>query len=166
MKSAVFFAALIAGAAACGCGSASNPSDQTKAASSDSSKGGNYVASDAKGIQTITVKTSSVPDYLELAAHVEADPTRSRLVQHARHGEHQLGMGVVRNSQRLALQPQAGAAGQVELDGDGFTADQLVDSADLVKSCGELGAEGGVIAAAHDGNGAGGCGSSGTRNFG
>ena len=76
MKSAVFFVALIAGAAVCGCGGTSNPSDQTKAASSDSSKGGNYVASDAKGIQTMTVKTSSVPDYLELAAHIEADPTR------------------------------------------------------------------------------------------
>src|SRR5580700_3601646 len=76
MKSVVFFVALIAGAAVCGCGGASNPSDQTKAASSDSSKGGNYVASDAKGIQTMTVKTSSVPDYLELAAHIEADPTR------------------------------------------------------------------------------------------
>src|ERR1700721_1194654 len=76
MKSAVFFVALIAGAAVWGCGSASNPSDQTKAASSDSSKGGNYIASDAKGIQTMTVKTSSVPDYLELAAHMDADPTR------------------------------------------------------------------------------------------
>ncbi len=29
-----------------------------------------------RGIQTITVKTTVVPNYLELAAHIEADPTR------------------------------------------------------------------------------------------
>jgi len=35
-----------------------------------------YVAPDAKGIQTETVRVSSIPDYLELPAHIEADPTR------------------------------------------------------------------------------------------
>jgi membrane fusion protein, heavy metal efflux system len=35
-----------------------------------------YVASDARGIQTMTVQSTSIPDYLELPAHIEADPTR------------------------------------------------------------------------------------------
>jgi len=35
-----------------------------------------YVAPDAKGIQTQTVRVSSIPEYLELPAHIEADPTR------------------------------------------------------------------------------------------
>src|ERR1700720_1743598 len=76
MKSVVFVVALIAAVVFCGCGSTGNSSEQPKAANSDNSKGAEYVASDAKGIQTITVKTTVVPNYLELAAHIEADPTR------------------------------------------------------------------------------------------
>ena len=74
MKSAAVIFALFC-VMLCGCerqGSASQP----QAAESANPTGNEYVASDAKGIQTITVKTSSVPEYLELPAHIEADPTR------------------------------------------------------------------------------------------
>jgi cobalt-zinc-cadmium efflux system membrane fusion protein len=74
MKSVVLVAALIAAVGSYGCGGAINPSDQPKAA--PNSKGAEYVAPDAKGIRTMTVKTADVPNYLELAAHIEADPTR------------------------------------------------------------------------------------------
>jgi membrane fusion protein, heavy metal efflux system len=79
MKSAVLifgFAVAIAIAAA-GCGGSGTASDQPKpAADTANAQGSEYVASDAKGIQTMTVKSAAVPEYLELAAHVEADPTR------------------------------------------------------------------------------------------
>jgi cobalt-zinc-cadmium efflux system membrane fusion protein len=77
MKSAVLLVALIAAFSA-GCGSAGNQAEPSKAASSsENAKGADYVAAgDAKGIQTITVKAAAVPDYLDLAAHIEADPTR------------------------------------------------------------------------------------------
>jgi cobalt-zinc-cadmium efflux system membrane fusion protein len=39
------------------------------------SSGTEYVAQDAKGIQTITVRATAVPEYLDLAAHIEPDPT-------------------------------------------------------------------------------------------
>jgi cobalt-zinc-cadmium efflux system membrane fusion protein len=51
-------------------------SSDAQAAGSANSSGDEYVASDAKGIQTITAKTSAIPEYLELPAHIEADPTR------------------------------------------------------------------------------------------
>ena len=34
-----------------------------------------YFAPDTKGIQTVTVRKTAVPDYLDLPAHIEADPT-------------------------------------------------------------------------------------------
>jgi cobalt-zinc-cadmium efflux system membrane fusion protein len=76
MKSAVFFVTLIAAVFCCGCDSTDSSSQEPKSTSSDNSKGKDHLASDAKGIQTMTVKTSEVPNYLELAAHIEADPTR------------------------------------------------------------------------------------------
>jgi len=76
MKLAVFVVTLVAAVVFCGCSSTGNSSEQPKAANSDNSKGAEYVAFDAKGIQTITVKATVVPNYLELAAHIEADPTR------------------------------------------------------------------------------------------
>src|SRR5580704_7520539 len=51
-------------------------SAEAQAAGSANSTGNEYVASDAKGIQTITAKTSAIPEYLDLPAHIEADPTR------------------------------------------------------------------------------------------
>jgi membrane fusion protein, heavy metal efflux system len=35
-----------------------------------------YFAPDTKGIQTITVQATAVPEYLDLPAHIEPDPTR------------------------------------------------------------------------------------------
>jgi len=35
-----------------------------------------YVAPDTKVIQTMTLKASTIPEYLDLPAHIEADPTR------------------------------------------------------------------------------------------
>ena len=60
-----------------GCGSGSNtnataPPPASAAAASD----GEYIAPDAKGVQTITVGQAPIPDYLELPAHIEPDPTR------------------------------------------------------------------------------------------
>jgi membrane fusion protein, heavy metal efflux system len=37
---------------------------------------GEYVGPNSKGIQTQIARTSAIPDYLELPAHIEADPTR------------------------------------------------------------------------------------------
>ena len=79
MKFAFLILVLITalGAVSCGgAGNASNSSEQPKDNSnSESVKGNEYVAPDAKGIQTMTVKTADVPNYLELAAHIEPDPT-------------------------------------------------------------------------------------------
>ena len=68
------FAAVLALA---GCGSGSNtnataPPPASAAAAPD----GEYIAPDAKGVQTITVGQAPIPDYLELPAHIEPDPTR------------------------------------------------------------------------------------------
>jgi cobalt-zinc-cadmium efflux system membrane fusion protein len=41
-----------------------------------SSSATEYVATDSKGIQTVTVQKTAVPEYLDLPAHIEADPTR------------------------------------------------------------------------------------------
>ena len=78
MKSAVLICGFaVAIAAAAGCGGSGTASDQPKpAAGTAAAPGSEYVASDAKGIQTMTVKSAAVPEYLELAAHIEADPTR------------------------------------------------------------------------------------------
>jgi membrane fusion protein, heavy metal efflux system len=78
MRSAVALIGLAAGLSAAGCGgSGTAPSQpQSNASPAAGSQGSEYVASDAKGIQTMTVNTSTVPEYLELAAHIEADPTR------------------------------------------------------------------------------------------
>jgi cobalt-zinc-cadmium efflux system membrane fusion protein len=71
--------AIIFAIAAEGCGSSGSGSEQTNVQAqptqSASSNGVEYVATDAKGIQTVTVNSSAVPDYLELPAHIEADPT-------------------------------------------------------------------------------------------
>jgi len=55
-----------------GCGSSSSRPASGEPASTLNNE---YVAPDAKGIQTMTVKTATIPEYLELPAHIEADPT-------------------------------------------------------------------------------------------
>jgi membrane fusion protein, heavy metal efflux system len=80
MKSAVLMFGIVFAIAAGGCSSSGGGSEQknvqAEANQPASSTDSEYVATDAKGIQTITVKSSAVPDYLELPAHIEADPTR------------------------------------------------------------------------------------------
>jgi membrane fusion protein, heavy metal efflux system len=80
MKSAVLMFGIILIIAAGGCsgsgGGTEQKNVQADANSSASSSDSEYIATDAKGIQTVTVKSSAVPDYLVLPAHIEADPTR------------------------------------------------------------------------------------------
>jgi cobalt-zinc-cadmium efflux system membrane fusion protein len=80
MKSAVLMLGVFFAVAAAGCSSSGGGSEQKNvqadANPSATSSDSEYIATDAKGIQTITVKSSAVPDYLELPAHIEADPTR------------------------------------------------------------------------------------------
>ena len=80
MKSAVLMLGIVFVIAAGGCSSSGSGSEQANAqgqASQSAAPSDNeYVATDAKGIQTITVNSSAVPDYLMLPAHIEADPTR------------------------------------------------------------------------------------------
>lgn len=80
MKSAVLMLGIVFVIAAGGCSSSGSGSEQANAqgqASQSAAPSDNeYVATDAKGIQTITVNSSAVPDYLVLPAHIEADPTR------------------------------------------------------------------------------------------
>ncbi len=59
-----------------GCGgSKATPPQSQLGADAGSSSNAEYVASDAKGIQTITVQSANIPDYLDLPAHIEPDPT-------------------------------------------------------------------------------------------
>jgi membrane fusion protein, heavy metal efflux system len=80
MKSAVLMLGIVFAIAAGGCSSSGSGSEQANAqpqpSQSASSSDTEYIASDAKGIQTVTVNSSAVPDYLVLPAHIEADPTR------------------------------------------------------------------------------------------
>ena len=73
MKSVVLLLALVAASLAAGCAGSVQPSG---AAQTDSHSANDVVASDARGIQTLTLKTSAIPEYLELPAHMDADPTR------------------------------------------------------------------------------------------
>ena len=80
MKSAVLMLGIVFVVAAGGCSSSGSGSEQAnaqvQAGQSAAPSDNEYVATDAKGIQTITVNSSAVPDYLVLPAHIEADPTR------------------------------------------------------------------------------------------
>jgi cobalt-zinc-cadmium efflux system membrane fusion protein len=69
---------LIAAFLAAGCGGSggTGAQSQTGSGAADSGGGGEYVAPDARGIETVTVKDSPIPEYLELPAHIDADPTR------------------------------------------------------------------------------------------
>ncbi|HEX4003185.1 MAG TPA: efflux RND transporter periplasmic adaptor subunit [Candidatus Acidoferrales bacterium] len=70
-----FCLALLPGCSPSKSASAAGSAEAT-AQSSQNSGATEYVAADSKGIQTVTVQKTSVPDYLDLPAHIEADPTR------------------------------------------------------------------------------------------
>ncbi len=74
MKSVLMLLSLTAALVGCSTGklqdvTASNPQ-------SSGSPGTEFIASDSKGIQTQAARTSAIPEYLDLPAHIEADPTR------------------------------------------------------------------------------------------
>jgi cobalt-zinc-cadmium efflux system membrane fusion protein len=77
MTRAILILICAAGLLAGGCGD-SNSSAQSPAAPSANASGAEaeYVASDAKGIKTMAVRKTAIPEYLDLPAHIEADPTR------------------------------------------------------------------------------------------
>ena len=77
MKSAVLLLGLSVVLLAGGCGSSGNGAAQAHPdANSADTPGTEYVPPDAKGVQTMTVKSAPIPEYLDLPAHIEADPTR------------------------------------------------------------------------------------------
>jgi len=59
-----------------GCSSSKSAAAAGAAPATPSTGATEYVASDSRGIQTVTVQKTSVPEYLDLPAHIEADPTR------------------------------------------------------------------------------------------
>ena len=61
---------------AAGCGKSSGtPAQSQPNANLKDSPNTEYVAPDAKGIQTMTVRSATVTDFLDLPAHIEPDPT-------------------------------------------------------------------------------------------
>jgi membrane fusion protein, heavy metal efflux system len=74
MKSAIIPLGLAFALAGCGPSRTQNgASGGVQAAESPNTE---YVAPDSRGIQTRTVAVSSIPQYLDLPAHIEPDPTR------------------------------------------------------------------------------------------
>lgn len=74
MKPVLALLATALALAGCGTGhSADNSAAQTPA---ENSAGVEVVASDAKGITTEPARTTAIPEYLDLPAHIEPDPTR------------------------------------------------------------------------------------------
>ncbi|MGB6431295.1 MAG: efflux RND transporter periplasmic adaptor subunit [Candidatus Acidiferrales bacterium] len=69
---------LIAAFLAVGCGGSAGAGVQSQAdasAADSAGSAGEYVAPDARGIQTVKVAESPIPEYLELPAHIDPDPT-------------------------------------------------------------------------------------------
>jgi cobalt-zinc-cadmium efflux system membrane fusion protein len=77
MKPAMLFFGLVAVLAAAGCAKSGSARTQGQSDSNAASAPGTaYVAPDAKGIRTMTVGMTVIPEYLDLPAHIETDPTR------------------------------------------------------------------------------------------
>ncbi|HXQ25241.1 MAG TPA: efflux RND transporter periplasmic adaptor subunit [Candidatus Acidoferrales bacterium] len=74
MKSVLILFGLAFALAGCSSGGAAKTSSSNSQPSNSSDS--EYIASDSKGIQTQIVQTTAVPVYLDLPAHIEADPTR------------------------------------------------------------------------------------------
>ncbi len=75
MKSAFCFIGLAAVFTLAGCGDSGGARPQQVAAGGANGADTVFIASDAKGLQTVTVRASTIPEYLELPARIEADPT-------------------------------------------------------------------------------------------
>lgn len=76
MKAFISFCVVSIAIAFAGCHSGGKAADGQSNAHPTDAPGTEYVAPDAKGIQTVTVKATAIPEYLELPAHIEPDPTR------------------------------------------------------------------------------------------
>ncbi len=74
MKSTILLVSVVLALTGCSSGSAKDGA-AARAQSSDSAAG-EVVAADSKGIQTEVARTTTIPEYLDLPAHIEPDPTR------------------------------------------------------------------------------------------
>ncbi|HXA77195.1 MAG TPA: efflux RND transporter periplasmic adaptor subunit [Candidatus Acidoferrales bacterium] len=70
------FLLLSLAAALVGCGTEKSTDNASSNPKNSASPGTEYIAPDSKGIQTEAARTSAIPEYLDLPAHIEADPTR------------------------------------------------------------------------------------------
>ena len=59
-----------------GCGDSSGSAQSSAPSSVNGASSGEYMAQDAKGIETMVVRQTTIPEYLDLPAHMEPDPTR------------------------------------------------------------------------------------------
>ncbi len=76
LAAAILCLALAMVLAGCGNSVAKQDSAVTQNATTSSGLAGEYVAPNASGVTTETVQVSAVPNYLELPAQIQADPTR------------------------------------------------------------------------------------------
>jgi membrane fusion protein, heavy metal efflux system len=79
MKTVILFCSLTIAIVFAGCSGGSPSGDQAQSAANPAAPPNpneQYVARDAAGIQTMSVQQIGIPDYLELPAHIESDPTR------------------------------------------------------------------------------------------
>lgn len=90
------------------------------------------------------------------AAFDETDAAGAGISHYRGEGAGHLRMGIVRGSERKALEAQAGAAGEIEFDRDGFIFYEAGQAAKLVEHGGQGGGEVAVVGlATGDGNGRG-----------
>lgn len=76
MRTDIFAVIVCVGAGVAGCAGAPGARQISATPAASASSGSEYIAPDAAGIQTMKVAETSIPEYLELPAHIEADPTR------------------------------------------------------------------------------------------
>ena len=76
MKCAILLIVLAVCVAAAGCGESDGSAEKQAPANASAAADAQYVAPDAKGVKTMTVRNTAIPEYLDLPAHIEADPTR------------------------------------------------------------------------------------------
>ena len=73
MKSVLMLLSVVVALA--GCSSTRAKNEAPANSQSGDSTNVEYVAPDSKGIQTLIVRATAIPEYLDLPAHIEADPT-------------------------------------------------------------------------------------------
>jgi cobalt-zinc-cadmium efflux system membrane fusion protein len=76
MNRAIFLLGLVICVAGSGCGNSSSSAQTQTPGNANDAANAEYVAPDAKGVKTMTVRKTAIPEYLDLPAHIEADPTR------------------------------------------------------------------------------------------